>query len=165
MSSSNVTVTSQMKHPTTSPWNVAETSEWYISTTFYWSVVTRSQEDVTTTSHQCVSSTSQASLKWNTQRRLSGTSPRRLSGMYPWSLISTSLRRLLEIPNETLNNIVVVRLHQLRCCDALLIGLYNVFKLLCHELNLVSFQVSFKYQIKQENFLIPTRRETRRVGL
>ena len=29
-----------------------------------------------------------------------------------------------------------------------LAGLYYVFKLLCHELNLVGFHVSFKYQIK-----------------
>ena len=136
---SDVAVTSQMKHPTT--------SRWYVSATSYWNVVTTSQEDVTTTSHQCVSSTSQTSLKWNTQRRLSGTSPRRLSGTYPWRLISTSLRRLLLVPIETLNNVAVVV--TLRCCDALLIGLYYAFKLLCHDLNLEGFHVSFMYQIKQ----------------
>ena len=157
-----------MKHPTTSPWNVAKTSQWYLSTTSYWNVVTTSQEDVTTTSHQCVSSTSQTSPKWNTQQRLSGTSPRCFSGTHPWRPISTSLRRLLYVPNETLSKFAVVHLYHvsgLRYCDALLIGLYYVSKLLCHELNLVSFHVSFKYQIKQQNFLIPTRRETRRVGL
>ena len=122
----------------------------------------------TTTSHQCVSSTSQKSLKWNTQRRLSGTSPRRLSGTYAWLPISTSLRRLLLVPNERLNNVAVVRLHLvsgLRCCDALLLGLYYAFKLFNYELNLIGFHVSFKYQIKRQNVLVPTRRETRRVGL
>ena len=149
-----------MKHPTT--------SRWYVSTASYWNVVRTSQEDVTTTCHQCVSSTSQKSLKWNTQRRLSGTSPRRLSGTYAWLPISTSLRRLLLVPNETLNNVAVVRLHlvsELRCCDALLMSLYYAFKLLNYELNLIGFHVSFKYQIKRQNFLVPTRRETRRVGL
>ena len=32
---SDVAVTSQMKHPTTPPWNVAKTSQWYVSTTSY----------------------------------------------------------------------------------------------------------------------------------
>ena len=92
---SDVAGTSQMKHPTTSRWNVAKTSQWCVSTTSYWNVITTSQKDVTTTPHHYVSTTSQTSLKWNTQRRLSGTSPRRLSGTYPWRPISTSLRRLL----------------------------------------------------------------------
>ena len=42
-------------------------------------------------------------------------------------------------------------------------GLYYVFKLFCHALHLVGFHVSFKYQIKHQTFLAPTRRETRRV--
>ena len=109
-----------MKHPATSRWNVAKTSQWDISTTSYWNVMTMPQEDVTTTSHQCVSSTSQKSLKWNTQRRLSGTSPRRVSGTYLWRPISTSLRLLLKS-----------QMKHLRCCNALLIGLYYIFKLLC----------------------------------
>ena len=56
------------------------------------------------------------------------------------------------------NNVAVVRLHhvsELRCCA----GLY-VFKLLCHELNLVGFHASFKYQIKHQCFLVLTKRET-----
>ena len=76
--------------------------------------------------------------------------------------ITTSLRRFLQVPKETPNNVVVVvRLYhvsELRCCD----GLY-VSKLLCHELNLVGFHVSFKYQIKHQFFLVPTSRETIRV--
>ena len=143
-------------------------SEWYISTTSFWNVVTTSQEDITTTFHQCASWTSQTSLKWNTQWSLINTSPRLLSGTYIWRPISTSVRRLLEVPNKTLNNIPVVRLHQvseLRCCDPLLIGLYYIFKLLCHELNLIGFHVSFKNKIKQQHFLVSTSRETRRVGL
>ena len=79
-----------------------------------------SQGDVMTTSHQYVSTTSQISLKWITQQCLSGMSPRRLSGTYAQRPISTSLWRLL--PNETPNNVAVVRLNhvsELRCRDAL----------------------------------------------
>ena len=36
-----------------------------------------------------------------------------------------------------------------------------VFKLLCHDLHLVGFHVSFKYQIKHQIFLVPTRKETK----
>ena len=42
-------------------------------------------------------------------------------------------------------------------------GLYYVFKLLCHDLQLVGFHVSFKHQIKHHIFLVPTRREKRGV--
>ena len=50
----------------------------------------------------------------------------------------------LQVPNETPNTVTVVRLHhvsELRCCDALLVGLYYVFRLLCHDLHLVGFHV------------------------
>ena len=123
---SDITGTSQMKHPTMSRWNVAKTTQWYASPTCYWNVVTTSQKDVTTTSHQRIFMTSQTSLKWNTQRRLSGTLPRRLSGTYPRRPISTSLRRLLEVPNKTPNNVVVVLLHhvsELLFHDVMLVGL------------------------------------------
>ena len=93
--SSDVAGTSQVKHPTTSRWNVTKTFQSYVSTACYWNVVTTSQKDLTTKSHQYVSTTSQKSLKWNTQRRHGGTLPRRLSGTYPRCPISTSLRRLL----------------------------------------------------------------------
>ena len=152
-----------MKHPTTSQWNIAKTSEWYVSTTFYWNVVTTSSEDVTTTSHHYVFTTSQKSLKWNTQWRLSGTSARRLCNKHIHDvplvrLYNVSCKSQLTGLTETPSNIAVVRLHhvsELRCCD----GLY-VFKLLCHELNLVGFHVSFKYQIKHQMFLVLIRRET-----
>ena len=166
-----------MKHPATSRWNVAKTSQWDISTTSYWNVMTTPQEDVTTTSHQCVSSTSQKSLKWNTQRRLSGTSPRRVSGTYLWRPISTSLRLLLKSQMKhliehhcgtspprlrvTLLQRLVNRslLHfQVTLCTKLLFKLLVFF-------NLVGFHVLFKYQIKEQNVLLPIRRETRRVGL
>ena len=54
--------------------------------------------------------------------RLSGTLPRCLSVMYPCGPISTSLRGLLKLPNETPSNVAVVRLHhtlKLYCRDAL----------------------------------------------
>ena len=63
-------------------------------------------------------------------------------------------------------NVTVVRLHhvsELRCCDALLVGPYYVFKLLFHDFHLIAFYVSFKYQIKHQNFIALTSRETRRV--
>ena len=63
---SDVAGTCQMKHPTTSQWNVAKTSQKLVFTTSYWYVVATSQGDVITTSHQYVSTTSQISLKWNT---------------------------------------------------------------------------------------------------
>ena len=34
---------------------------------------------------------------------------------------------------------------ELRCRDALLVGLYYFFKLLCHDLHLVGFNVTLKY--------------------
>ena len=114
---------------------------------------------------QSVSTTSQTSLKWTTQRRLTGKLPRHLTGRYPRRLISTSLGHLLEVPNETPNNLAVVRLHhvsELRCCKASLVGLYYIFKVLCHGFSLVRFYVSFKYHMKHQNFLGPTRRKTRR---
>ena len=37
-------------------------------------------------------------------------------------------------------------------------SLYCIFKLLWHDLHLVGFHVSFKYQIKYRIFLVPTRR-------
>ena len=42
-------------------------------------------------------------------------------------------------------------------------GLYCVFKLLCHDLHLAGFQVSYTHQIKHHIFLVPTRRKTRGV--
>ena len=60
---SDVAGTSQVKHPTTSRWNVTKTFQSYISKTCYWNVVTTSQKDLTTKSHQYVSTTSQKSLK------------------------------------------------------------------------------------------------------
>ena len=59
----------------------------------------------------------------------------------------------------------MVRLYhasELRYRDALLVGLYYVFKLLCHDLHLISFHVTFKYEIKHQIFLVPTRREARK---
>ena len=43
-------------------------------------------------------------------------------------------------------------------------GLYYVFKLLCHDLQLVGFHVSFKHQIKHHIFLVHTWREKRGVA-
>ena len=147
-----------MKHSTTSRWHVAKTSQWYVSTTSLWNILTAPQVDGLTTSHQYASTMSQTSLKWNTQRRLSRAYPRRP--------ISTSLQRLLQLPNQTPNNVAVERLphvSELLCCDVLLVGFCYVFRLLCHDLHLVAFHASFKYQIKHQIFLVLTRREARGV--
>ena len=72
--------TSQMKHLTTSQWNIVKPFQLYVPKTSLMSAITTSQEYVTTTYHWYVSTTSQASLKWNSQQRLSGTLPRCLSG-------------------------------------------------------------------------------------
>ena len=56
--------------------------------------------------------------------------------MYPRRPISTSLRRLLQVPNKTPNNVVVVRLHhasELHYPDALLLDFYNVFRFTCSK--------------------------------
>ena len=77
-----------------------------------------------------------------------------------------SPRRLKQVSNETPSNIAVVRLHhvwELRCREALLVGLYYVFKLLYHDLHLVGFHLSLKYQIKHQIFPVTTSSETRRV--
>ena len=144
---SNLTVTSQMKHPTTSRRNVAKSSKWYVSTTSYWNVVRSPQEDVTTASHQCVTTTSQPSLEWNNQRCLSGTSARHLCGTSPWRPINTPLQRFLWVPNETPNNVIVVPLHhasELRCHEALLLGLYYFFMLNHFVLIYYLFSLYFK---------------------
>ena len=55
--------------------------------------------------------------------------------------------------NGTPINVAVVHPHhvsELRCRDALLVELFYVFKLLCHDLHLVGFHVSFKPQIKYQ---------------
>ena len=85
------------------------------------------------------------------QRRLSGTSPRLFSGTYPRRPISTSLRRLMLVPNETSNNVAVARLYhisEIRCYDVLSLLRYYVFKLLWHHFHLIGFQVSFIHQTK-----------------
>ena len=158
-----------MEHPTTSQWNIAETSQWYVFTASYWYVATTPQGDVMTTSHQYVSTTSQISLKWNTQRRLSGTSPRRLSGTYPERTICTSPVHNISCNSQMKHSITslwyVSTMSQsyVVATPCLYYGLYYVFKLLCRNLQLVGFQVSFKHQIKHHIFLVPKKKKKRGV--
>ena len=63
-----------------------------------------------------------------------------------------------------LKRLKVLNVSELRYCDALLVSLYYVLKLLCHYLHLVGFHFSFKCQIKHQYFLVPTKMETTRVG-
>ena len=83
-------------------------------------------KDITMTPHQYVATTSQTSHKWNTQWHFTGMLPRGFSGTYSRHPIRRSLQRLLQLPNETINNVVVVHLHhvpELRCREDLLVGL------------------------------------------
>ena len=47
----------------------------------------------------------------------------------------------------------------------MLVGIYNVSNLLCHDIYLVGLHVSLKYEIKHETFLVLTRRERKKTGL
>ena len=47
----------------------------------------------------------------------------------------------------------------------MLVGIYNVSNLLCHDLYLVGFHVSLKYEIKHQTFLVLTKRERKKSGL
>ena len=81
----------------------------------------------------------------------------RIHGVPLLRLCDVSCKSQLKHP-ITLQWYVSTTLLELRCCD----GLY-VFKLLCHELSLAVFHVSFKYQVKHQIFLVPIRRKTIRI--
>ena len=66
-------------------------------------------------------------------------------------------------PITSLCNVSTTSRSYVAATHCLYYGLYCVFKLLCHDLDLVGSQVSFKYQIKYQIFLVPTKRETRGV--
>ena len=158
-----------MKNLTTAPWTVTKTSHCHTFTPSYWNVVMMSHGDVMMTSHQFVSMTSQISLKWVSSLKhpatLSGTSPRmecihnvplvRLCNIssnfqmkhpitWPWYVFTTSQNYIVATPS-------------------LYYVLYYVFKLLGHEIHLLDFHISSKYQIKHQIFLLQIRRKTRGV--
>ena len=126
----------------------------------YWYVVTTSQGDIMTTSHQYVSPTSQISLKWNPQRRLSGTSPRRLSGTYPRRpvrLYKFSCNPQIKHAITSLWYVSTTSRSYVVATPYIFYGLYYVFRLLCYDLHLTGFHVSFNHQIKDHIFLVPTK--------
>ena len=129
--------------------------------------------------------TSWQHLKRTKQQRLISTSSRRLKHVSNETPNDVSLVGHQDVSVVRIHDVPSVRLYdascksqmkhpvtllryvsttsQLLCRDALLVGLWYVFKLPCHDLHLEGFHVSFKYQIKHQNFVVPTRRETRRV--
>ena len=121
-----------------------------------------------TRSHQYVSATSQLSLKRNTQRRLSGLSPSRLSGTYPGRpvrLYKFSCNFQMKHAITLLWYVSTTSRSYVVATPCLFYGLCYVFRLLCYDLHLVGFHASFKHQIKDYIFLVPTKRETRAVVL
>ena len=153
--------------PKTSQWSVVKTCQWYVFTTSYWYVVTTSQGDVMTTSHQYVSTASQISLKWNTQRhsvvRHQDVSVVRIHDVPLVRLYDVSCNSQMKHPITSLWYVSTTSQSYVAATPCLYYGLYYVFKLLCHGLQLVGFHVSFKHQIKHHVFLVPARREKRGV--
>ena len=122
-----------MKHPMTSQWNVTKLSQWYVFRTSYWYVVSRRPNDeVPSVRLHDVSNKSQIKHPTTSQWYVAKTSQ--------WYVSTLSQSYVVATP-------------------CLYYRLYYVFKLLCHDLQLVGFHVSFKHQIKHHIFLVPTRRE------
>ena len=125
--------TSQMKHPTTSWWNVAKTCQYEVSIKLLTNVVTRSQECVRTTlrlhnvsnetpndiSVVCHQDVSVVGLHGVIKERSDNVS-RVHNNDVPLVNVLMSLRLLRLVSNETSNDVSAVRLHnvaQERCSD------------------------------------------------
>ena len=106
----------------------------------------KSQMKHPTTSHWYVPKTSQGHVSTTSHEYVPTTSPVSLKWNTNWRRCSTSPPRL----RVTLSWCLVSR-SLLR------------FQVTLSYLHLVGFHVSFKFQIKHQNFVVPTRRETKRV--
>ena len=127
-------------------------------------------------------------LKRMLQRRPISTSPRRLQQVSNETPFDVSVVRRQDVSMVRIFAISLLRLYnvffksqmkhsitslwhgldhvsELHCCDVLLVVLYYVFKLLCHYLDLVGLHVSLKYQMKHQNFLVPSREGSRKSNL
>ena len=156
---SDVAGASQMKHPTTSQWNVAKTSQQYVFMVSYWYAVRTSQGDVMKMPHQQVSTTSQ---------QVSNEIPNNVSGVRIHDvplvrLYDVSCNSQMKHPITSLWYVSTTSRSYVVATPCLYYGFYYVLKLLYHDLQLVGFHVSFKHKIKHRIFLVPTRRETRGV--
>ena len=122
--------------------------------------------------------------QWNVARRLSGTSPRRLKQVSDKTPNDISVVRHQDVSVVCIHDVLLVRLQDVFCnsqmknpmtslwyvstmlrsyvvvTPCLYYGLHYVFKLVCHDLHMVDFHASLKYQIKHQIFLVPTRRES-----
>ena len=79
------------------------------------------------------------------------------------SLYDVSCKSQMKHPITSLWYVSITSQSYVVVMPCLYFRLHYVFKLLCHDLHLVSFQVSFTDQIKHNIFLVPTRKERRRV--
>ena len=118
--------------PKTSQWSVVKTCQWYVFTT------------------------SQISLKWNTQRhsvvRHQDVSVVRIHDVPLVRLYDVSCNSQMKHPITSLWYVSTTSQSYVFATPCLYYGLYYVFKLLCHGLQLVGFHVSFKHQIKHHIF-------------
>ena len=138
---------------------------------------------VPTTSQVRLKWNTQRRLSGTSPRRLSGTSSRRLKQVSNETPNDVSVVRHQDVSVVRIHHVPLVRLYDVFCnsqmkhpitslwyvsttsqsyvvaTPCLYYGLHYVFKLLCHDLQLVGFHISFKHQIKHHIFLVPTRRE------
>ena len=115
------------------------------------------------------------------------SSPRHLKQVSNDTLDVVSMVRHQDVSEACIHDAPLVRLYNISCnskmkhpiklmwyvsttswsyvvrTPCLYYGLYYIYKLLCHDLHVEGFHVSFKYQIKHQHFLVPTKRETRGV--
>ena len=111
-----------------SRWNVTEMSQWYVSTTSYWHIFPK----VTTMSHQWVfhNISKKSQMKHPTMSQWFAIKT------FQW-YVSTTSHQYVPVtspvnPKRSTKDVAAVCLHhisKLPCCDALLVGLYYVFKL------------------------------------
>ena len=158
-----------MKHSMTSQWNVAKTSQWYLFSTSYWYVVMTSHGDIITTSHQyspqCLKQVSNGTPNDVSVVRDQDVSVVRIHYIPLVRLYDVSCKSQMKHPITSLWYVSTTSRSYVVARPCLQYRLYYVlyFKLLCHDLHLVGFQVSFKHQIKHHIFQVLTRWETRGV--
>ena len=78
-------------------------------------------------------------------------------------LCDVSCNSQMKHPIKSLRYVSITSQSYVVATPCLYYGLYFVFKLLCHDLQLVDFHVSFKHHIKHHIFLVPTWRVKRGV--
>ena len=124
-----------------------------------------SQGDVMTASHQYVSMTYQIRLKSTpsnvTVVRHQDVSVVRIHDVSFVRLCNVSCNSQMKHPITSLQYVTTTSQCYVVATPCLYYGIYYVFKLLCHDLQLVDFHISFKNRIKH-HIVVPTRREKKR---